>query len=55
MSIGINSDIQGFAAQGGAVNFVKIGDNLKLLVNIKYLAAAKLKLSSKLLQLAIVI
>ncbi len=46
------SDIPGFSHEGGVIGFVKEGGRIKLEINQRAAAQAKLKISAKLLELA---
>lgn len=46
------SDVAGFAARGGMIEFTLRDNKLKLVVNLKSVKQAGLKLSSKLLRMA---
>ena len=48
------SEMQNFTRQGGMINFVRRGVKQKFVINQMATAKAKLKLSSKLLQIAVV-
>lgn len=49
------SDVDGFAAQGGMVQFTLRDNKLKLVINLSAVKSARLKLSSKLLRMAEII
>lgn len=49
------SEQSGFARQGTGINFIVLDDKLKFEVNLKALAAARLKVSSQLLKLAVIV
>ena len=49
------SDIEGFTAKGGIIEFFKKGNNIRFKINIRALDQAGLKISSKLLELATII
>lgn len=49
------SDLEGFAQQGGMINFVIEGKKLRFQINPSQAAQAGLKISSKLLRLALVV
>ncbi|HDH06417.1 MAG TPA: YfiR family protein [Nitrospirae bacterium] len=49
------ADMEGFAEQGGIINFVRIEDRIRLEINIDAARRAGLKISSKLLNLSIII
>jgi len=51
----IVSEKSGFAAQGTAINFIRVNNKLKFEANMKVINSAGLKVSSQLLKLAIIV
>lgn len=49
------SDMEGFAEMGGAISFLVLENRIRLAINVDSVAAARLKISSKLLALARVV
>ncbi|MHC4182693.1 MAG: YfiR family protein [Planctomycetota bacterium] len=49
------SDTKGFAHRGGIINLIKIEDMIRFEINVDAAQRAKLKISSKLLNLAVII
>lgn len=48
-------DTEGFAKNGGMVNLVSRGERIKIYINLKIAKQAQLKISSKLLSLAVIV
>jgi len=49
------SEVKDFARNGGCINFVQVGENIRFVVNLKRAEAAGLKISSKLASMATIV
>ena len=48
------SEVEDITRSGAIINFIKVNDKIRFQVNVKYAQQAKLKISSRLLKLAII-